>query len=54
MEVGRQHHAVCSIGHHIYVIGGRDCNKNSARRCERYDTLTHTWQYFPSNQHLVK
>ena len=53
MQIGRQFHAVCFIGHHIYVVGGRDSKMKSIRECERYDVLKNQWQIFASTKDQV-
>ena len=53
MQIGRQFHAVCFIGHYIYVVGGRDSKMKSIRECERYDVLKNQWQIFASTKDQV-
>ena len=37
-------HDTCSIGHYIFVVGGRTKIGKVVTECERYQTLTDTWE----------
>jgi hypothetical protein len=42
MNVGRFHHAMVRVGNFIYSIAGS--NGNPVKDCEKYSTMTDTWQ----------
>jgi Kelch motif len=36
------------LNHHIYCIGGLMHNEENLKSCERYNTLTDSWEFIPS------